>query len=62
MDITWDANATCPRWERFLDEIFRDDIDKAQKIRLVQQWFGYCLIPLTDMQKMLMLIGEGENG
>ena len=62
VDITWDANATCPRWERFLDEIFRDDIDKAQKIRLVQQWFGYCLIPWTDMQKMLMLIGEGENG
>lgn len=62
VDITWDADAACPRFERFLDEIFRDDSDKALKIRLVQQWFGYCLIPFTDMQKMLMLIGDGENG
>lgn len=62
VNISWDADAACPWWERFLDEIFRDDTDKEQKIRLVQQWFGYCLIPSTERKKMLMLIGDGENG
>lgn len=62
VNVTWDGTATCPTWERFLDDVFRDDEDKADKIQFTKQWFGYCLLPLVDMHKMLMLFGDGENG
>lgn len=55
----WDSNATCPRWLDALDLTFAGDADR---IALLQEWFGYCLTPSTDLQKFLMLVGEGNNG
>jgi len=46
----------------FLNQIFRDDFDKEQKIALVQQWLGYLLVSTTEHSKMLMLLGSGANG
>ncbi|WP_321892000.1 DNA primase family protein [Paraburkholderia tropica] len=50
------------RWLGFLDETFAGDPDKAQKIALLQEWFGYCLTADARYQVMLLLIGLGANG
>jgi putative DNA primase/helicase len=62
LDVTWDPQATCPQFLKFLDDIFRDDLDKQQKIDFLQEWFGYCLIPDTSQHKLVWLVGRGGNG
>lgn len=47
------------RWLKFLDEVFRGN----ESLRmLLQEIFGYVLVPDTSMQKMFWFIGEGANG
>jgi len=55
----YQENATCPRWERFLFEIWDED---TESIRTIQEWFGYLLLPDTRQQKFLMLIGPARSG
>jgi len=62
VNADYTATASCPRFLRFLEEIFRDDPDREQKIRFLRQWMGYLLIPDTSFQKMLFLLGRGANG
>ena len=52
-------DATCPRWLKFLDEVFQGN--ESLKL-LLQEIFGYVLIPDTSMQKMFWMVGEGANG
>lgn len=59
LPYAWDATAQCPRWLRGLDLMFGGD---HERIALLQEWFGYCLLPTTDLQRFLMLTGEGHNG
>lgn len=54
--------AECRRFLRFLEEVFRDDPDRDQRIRFLRQWMGYLLIADTSFQKMLFLLGRGANG
>lgn len=51
--------AGCPRWMSFLEQVFPGD-PKAQA--LLQEWFGYVLSSRTDLQQMLMLIGDPGTG
>lgn len=53
------ATATPPRWEDFLFKNLEAD---GQRIDLLQEWAGYCLLPSTDQQKFMILEGEGANG
>ena len=55
----FDPRAKCPRWMRFLDEALPDDLDSQ---RILQEWFGYCLVPDTKFEKALFCVGEGCNG
>lgn len=55
----YDAAATCPRWTSFLDEVLEAD---HERIELIQQWFGYCLVQDTTQQRFIVAVGEGENG
>ena len=48
-----------PYWTRFLAMNLGGD---AKLIACLQEWMGYCLMPNTDHQKFLMMIGEGSNG
>jgi len=57
--IAYDPAATCPTWERSMADWFSSEPDM---IDLIQQWFGYCLIPDTHQHKAMILIGEGANG
>lgn len=56
---SYDMKARCPRWTRFLEEIFAKD---QQRIDLVQEFFGYCLTHDTRYEKFVIAFGEGANG
>lgn len=62
LDIDWSPEAQSPRWLQFLDEIFANDQDKAEKIQFVQEWFGYCLTSDTSQHKFVWMVGSGGNG
>jgi putative DNA primase/helicase len=55
----FDPKAQCPNWLRFLHQNLEGD---AERIALMQEWFGYSLIPDTRQQKFMVLDGEGANG
>ncbi len=55
----FDADANCPRWLTFLERNLEADLER---IALLQEFFGYCLIPDTSRQKFIVLEGEGSNG
>lgn len=46
-------------WFRFLHQLFDGD---AEALDLLQEWFGYCLIGDTSLQKMLLIVGPRRSG
>ncbi|MBL8726657.1 MAG: hypothetical protein JNK49_21630 [Planctomycetes bacterium] len=60
IDFDYDAQASEPhRWFAFLKEVFGED---EESIRLLQEWFGYCLTADTSQQKMLLMVGPRRSG
>jgi len=57
--INFDMGADCPEWLRFLSETFEDDDDR---IRVLQEFFGYSLVPDNRHQKFMLMQGAGANG
>lgn len=57
--VEHDPAATCPRWRRFLEEIFLGDQDL---ISFIQRAIGYSLSGFTHEQVFLILHGDGSNG
>lgn len=57
--IEYGPEATCARWERFLNEIFADD---TETIDFVQRAAGYSLTGCTREHAFLVLYGTGANG
>src|SRR5262249_2196146 len=55
----YDSGADCPTWKKFLNRNLEGD---PEKIGLVQEIFGYCLLPTTRAQRFFVLVGEGANG
>lgn len=55
----YDVLARCPQWLQFLSEVFPED-DEA--IRLLQEWFGYCLVRDRSHEKLMLLIGRTGSG
>lgn len=47
------------RWHAFLESLWADDY---QQIQLLQEWMGYCLLPDTSQQKLLLFIGPKRSG
>jgi P4 family phage/plasmid primase-like protien len=61
--LAFAPDARSQRWEKFLDDLFRDDSDKAQKIACLQEVFGGALFGLsTRFQKCAVATGGGSNG
>jgi len=56
---SFDCKAKCPKWEEFLAHNLEMD---PERIKLLQEWCGYLLIPDTTRHKFLVLKGEGSNG
>jgi P4 family phage/plasmid primase-like protien len=55
----FDKNAQAPLWLQFLNEVLEGD---AERIALLQEWFGLCLVPDTTFHTFLVLEGQGANG
>lgn len=67
--IFCDANATAPRFMRFLQETFTvhvgdrvDDVETSSLIAYVQRIVGYILTGSTAEQVVILFYGTGENG
>jgi len=60
LDYDFDMNAPEPlEWLAFLRMLWPKD---QEAINLLQEWCGYCLLPDTSQQKILMLIGPKRSG
>ena len=58
LPVRYDPKAPSPeRWLTFLHELL-DDAD----IPTLQEYLGYCLIPSTKGQKMMLIVGKGGEG
>ena len=59
-------DAACPRWMRFLEEIFPEDPlfpgGSQEKQDLLQKFMGYCLLADNRFEKALFMYGDGGNG
>lgn len=59
VNIEYNAQADCPRWDRFLAEIFAGD---RETIDFVQRAVGYTLTGLNREHCLFVLHGTGANG
>ena len=58
LPVRYDPLAAVPlAWILFLDQLLEVD-----DIFTLQEFMGYCLIPTTKAQKMLMIVGQGGEG
>jgi putative DNA primase/helicase len=58
VQASFDPAARCPRWMQFWEETLGD----IQKIKILQEWTGYCLTKDTSHHKALFLVGPGQDG
>lgn len=59
VSVAYDPDAKCPRWERFVEEIFADHPDIAPYL---QRLLGYGLTGHTSEHVFAVLYGQGSNG
>jgi putative DNA primase/helicase len=57
--VDYQPAAACPRWERFIAEVFNNDIDL---IAFMHRAIGYSLCGDTSEQCLFLLYGTGSNG
>jgi len=57
LPITYNPNAKCPKIEKFFRDVLHSDC-----LELVEEVFGYFMIPDTTMQKAFLLKSNGESG
>lgn len=58
-EVEYTPGTTCPRWERFLEEVYPDDPSSRD---CLQEFFGYSLTHDTSQQKAIALIGARRSG
>lgn len=59
LPISYNPDSKAPIWENFLNETTKG-IDELKVV--IQEIFGYCLVPGNKRQKFFILLGSGENG
>ena len=57
--VEYDPNATCPRWENFLHQVFQGD---SELIGFIQRAVGYSLTGSVKEQVLFLCYGNGANG
>lgn len=55
----YNTSAKCPRWNEFLRQTFEGD---QQRIDLLQEWFGYLMLPDNSHQKIMAMTGVSRAG
>jgi putative DNA primase/helicase len=58
-NIRFNPHAKCPRWLKFLDEIFGGH---QELVKFIQRAVGYCLTGDTREQVLFLCYGTGANG
>jgi putative DNA primase/helicase len=59
VDYDYDPNAQCPRWERFLAEVFPDDPESGQ---CLEEFMGLGMTYNNQFEKALGLVGKPRSG
>jgi putative DNA primase/helicase len=60
--LDFDIDLAAPRpaaWLAFLGQLWPND---PQSVETLQDWFGYCLVPDTALQKIFFLLGPTRSG
>ncbi|MCL5103010.1 MAG: phage/plasmid primase, P4 family [Armatimonadetes bacterium] len=57
--LDYDPEASCPRWEQFLTEVFQNDGELAA---FAKRMAGYALTGDTREECLFILTGKGQNG
>ena len=58
LPVNYNPNAPKPElWLKFLGDLL-----EPEDILTLQEFFGYCLLPMNYAQKMLIIIGQGGEG
>ena len=57
LNVSYDHDATCPRFLKFLHESVEDD-----QVHLIQEILGYFMVPVTRAQKSFVIVGEAGAG
>jgi putative DNA primase/helicase len=60
--VAYDPNATAPKFEAFLSQIFAGDDDASDKRQALLELMGYTLMSHSRHEKFVILIGAGANG
>ncbi len=59
-DVEYNKDAPPPdQWLTFLDQVFEGD---QEAIDAAQEFMGYCLLPDTSQQKILLVVGPPRSG
>lgn len=58
-NIDYDGEAVCPKWQKFVSEIFFDD---KEIVHYVQKALGYSITGMTKEQVAFFCFGSGANG
>lgn len=61
-DFAYNPKATCPKFEIYLDRIFRSASNKTEIIKFLQRAVGYTLTGLTQEECLFLPYGKGSNG
>jgi len=59
LNYPFDNAAMCPKFMQYLHTSMEGD---QQRMNVLQEWAGYLLTPNNDLQRFLVLEGEGGNG
>lgn len=59
MDYDYDADAKCPQWEQFIEDVTDEEPRRAENLQFIA---GYTLVPDCRYQKIFCLLGGGSNG
>lgn len=59
LEFNYSENATCPKWDKFLDRVLPNKDDQAT----LMEFMGYCFLPNHNYEAFLFLYGKsGANG
>lgn len=59
LDYDFTPASQCPEWNKFLQSIWGDHPDLIMQL---QEFFGYCLTPDTELQKFAVFTGKAGGG
>jgi len=62
LPFDYDSNATCPGWLRYLDEVLPRTGEDDNRQLVLQECFGYLLLPTADRHAWFALTGPASAG